>query len=58
MTDELFSDEIKNLENKEREIEAKLASALLVHAKVKLVEPKGIPRSEGKAKRIVDKRQV
>jgi len=57
MTDDLFSDEIKNLEHKEREIEAKLASALLVHAKVKLVEPKGIPRSEGKAKRIVDKRK-
>jgi phenylacetate-CoA ligase len=57
MTDALFSDEIKNLEHKEREIESKLASALLVHAKVKLVEPKGIPRSEGKAKRIVDKRK-
>ena len=57
MTDDLFSDEIKNLEHKEREIESKLASALLVHAKVKLVEPKGIPRSEGKAKRIVDKRK-
>jgi phenylacetate-CoA ligase len=58
MTDALFSDEIKNLEHKEREIESKLASALLVHAKVKLVEPKGIPRSEGKAKRIVDKRKT
>jgi phenylacetate-CoA ligase len=58
MTDDLFSDEVKSLEAKEREIEAKLASALLVHAKVKLVEPKAIPRSEGKAKRIVDKRQV
>jgi phenylacetate-CoA ligase len=58
MTEDLFSDEIKNLESKEREIEAKLSNALLVHAKVKLVEPKGLPRSEGKAKRIVDKRQV
>jgi phenylacetate-CoA ligase len=58
MTDDLFSDEVKSIEAKERELEAKLASALLVHAKVKLVEPKSIPRSEGKAKRIVDKRQV
>ncbi len=58
MTDELFSDEVKSLEAKEREIESKLASALLVHAKVKLVEPKTIPRSEGKAKRIVDKRKI
>jgi phenylacetate-CoA ligase len=58
MTDALFSDEVKTLESKEREIENKLRSALLVHAKVKLVEPKSIPRSEGKAKRIVDKRRL
>ncbi|MBN2369809.1 MAG: phenylacetate--CoA ligase [Vicinamibacteria bacterium] len=58
MTDALFSDEVKTLEAKEREIEAKLRSALLVHARVKLVEPKSIPRSEGKAKRIVDRRQL
>ena len=58
MTDALFSDEVKTLETKEREIENKLRSALLVHAKVKLVEPKSIPRSEGKAKRIVDRRRL
>lgn len=52
----LFSDEIKNLEKTELEIEAALYSALGVHAAVKLVEPKSIPRSEGKAKRIIDRR--
>ncbi|MFW6181246.1 MAG: phenylacetate--CoA ligase family protein [Spirochaetota bacterium] len=52
----LFSDEIKNLEKTERDIETALYSALGLHAAVKLVEPKSIPRSEGKAKRIVDRR--
>ncbi|MCL2219485.1 MAG: phenylacetate--CoA ligase [Chitinispirillia bacterium] len=58
MTEGLFSDELKRLEQKEREIEDKLREALLVHSKVKLVEPKSIPRSEGKAKRIIDKRSI
>jgi phenylacetate-CoA ligase len=56
MNDLLFSDEIKKLEETERTIERELHSELNVHAKVKLVNPKSIPRSEGKAQRIVDKR--
>jgi len=58
MNDRLFSDEIKNLEKFESNIEKELYSALNIHSKVKLVEPKSIPRSEGKAKRIIDKRQL
>jgi phenylacetate-CoA ligase len=58
MNEALFSDEIRNLEGIERKIEEALASALLLHAKVRLVEPKTIPRSEGKAVRIVDKRVI
>lgn len=58
MNEAIFSDEIKNLENMERTIEQKLHSALGVHTKVKLVEPKAIARSEGKAKRIIDKRVI
>jgi phenylacetate-CoA ligase len=58
MNDSLFSDEIKYIEQKEREIEHELRDALLVHSKVKLVEPKSIERSEGKAKRIIDKRNI
>jgi phenylacetate-CoA ligase len=58
MTESLFSDELKRIEQKERQIERKLSEALLVHSKVKLVEPKAIARSEGKAKRIVDKRNI
>jgi phenylacetate-CoA ligase len=58
MTEDLFSDEVKVVERKEREIEAELSSALLIHSKVSLVEPKSIERSEGKAKRIIDKRKI
>ncbi len=58
MNEKLFSDEIKNLEHMERYLEAELHTALGIHAKVKLVEPKSIARSEGKAKRIIDKRRI
>jgi phenylacetate-CoA ligase len=54
----LFSDEIKNLEKTEQNIENELYSALSIHASVKLVEPKSLPRSEGKAKRVVDRRTL
>ncbi|MCK4597568.1 phenylacetate--CoA ligase, partial [bacterium] len=58
MHEKLFSDEIKELERTERKISEALYSTLGIHSRVKLVEPKSIPRSEGKAKRIVDRRQL
>jgi phenylacetate-CoA ligase len=58
MNEALFSDEIRNLERMEKTIEADLYAALNIHTRVRLVEPKSIARSEGKAKRIIDKRQV
>jgi len=58
MNEQLFSDEIKNLEKIEKKIEHELQASLLIHTKVRLVEPKSIQRSEGKAKRIIDKRQL
>jgi phenylacetate-CoA ligase len=54
----IFSDEIKNLELREKQIEKELHEALLISTKVKLVEPKTIARSEGKAKRVIDKRVI
>jgi phenylacetate-CoA ligase len=57
MNDELFSDEIKELEATEKFIERELHSELNIHAKVTLVNPKSIPRSEGKAKRVIDRRK-
>jgi phenylacetate-CoA ligase len=58
MTESLFSDGLKFIEQKEKQIACKLSDALLVHSKVKLVEPKSIVRSEGKSKRIIDKRNI
>jgi phenylacetate-CoA ligase len=54
----IFSDEVKGMERREKEIEHELHEALLISAKVRLVEPKTIARSEGKAKRIIDKRVI
>lgn len=51
-----FSDEIKELEKLTQKISHVLQSALGLAVKVKLVEPKSIQRSEGKAKRVIDKR--
>lgn len=58
VTNGLFSDEIRKLEALERTIRDDIESTLGIHAKVRLVEHKTIQRSEGKAKRVVDKRQL
>ena len=57
MSEALFSDEVKQIEITKKEIAAGLQSALSVHAKVTLVNPHSIARSEGKAKRIIDNRK-
>lgn len=54
---QFFSDEIKKLEDLKRKIRQNIESALGLTATVKLVEPKSIERSEGKAKRVIDKRK-
>lgn len=58
MTPSLFSDEIKVLEDVEKKIKHEIESTLGISAKVRLVEPKSIQRSEGKAKRVIDKRKI
>jgi len=55
--EELFSDEIKVLQALARRIEKEIKENLGVSSRVKLVEPKTIQRSEGKAKRVIDHRQ-
>jgi phenylacetate-CoA ligase len=52
----IFSDEIKNLEKLGRRIEGDIKDYCGVTCRVKLVEPKSIKRSEGKAQRVIDKR--
>jgi len=56
--DQFFSDEIKKLEDLKRKIQHTIESTLGISAKVKLVEPKTIERSEGKSKRVIDKRKL
>ncbi len=50
-------DSVASIENLQNSIQAKLKTALAVGIKVKLVEPKSIPRSTGKAKRVIDLRK-
>jgi phenylacetate-CoA ligase len=53
-----FSDEVRKLQELERKIEKNIKEYLGVSARVKLVEPKTIARSEGKAQRVIDKRKI
>jgi phenylacetate-CoA ligase len=55
---EFFSDEVKSLEGLRNRIEAVMKSKLQIALKVKLVEPKTIERSIGKAKRVIDNRRI
>jgi phenylacetate-CoA ligase len=55
---EFFSDEIKNMEVLRAKIEHLMKSKLQISMKVRLVEPKTIERSIGKAKRVIDKRRL
>lgn len=54
----IFSDEIKVLQSLARSIEKEIKDMLGVTCSVKLVEPKTIQRSEGKAKRVIDNRKL
>ena len=56
MSESFFKDDVKSIEKLEREIVEKLRSTLGIGAKVHLVNPKSIARSEGKAKRVIDNR--
>jgi phenylacetate-CoA ligase len=55
---ELFSDETRGLESLRNRIEHVMKSKLQISLKVKLVEPKTIERSIGKAKRVIDNRKI
>ena len=57
VSENMFSDKVKGLEELGRRIHHKIESILGVSCKVRLVEPKTIERSIGKAKRVIDKRK-
>ncbi|MCL4502258.1 MAG: phenylacetate--CoA ligase, partial [Deltaproteobacteria bacterium] len=54
---DFFQGDHKSLTTLQKRITEALKSALLVTPKVELVEPNTLPRTEGKAQRVVDKRQ-
>ncbi|MFC1769618.1 phenylacetate--CoA ligase family protein [Nitrospirota bacterium] len=58
VSDELFSDEVKVLESLSKRIEKEIKDLLGISSTVKLVEPRTIQRSEGKAQRVTDKRKL
>ena len=58
MTPENFSDSLAKVTSMEKNLVAALKAMLGIYAKVRLVAPKTIARSEGKAVRIIDKRKI
>ena len=58
MSEMLFADDIRSIEAVEKRITSGLRDMLGITAKVHLVNPKTIARSEGKAKRVIDKRKL
>ena len=58
MTPEMFSDTVAVLSQREKELRDALKSMLGIMARVHLVAPKSITRSEGKAVRVIDKRKI
>ena len=58
ISSEVFSDTVRGLSRRAKELSDALKSLLGVNAKVTLLEPNSIPRSEGKAVRVIDKRKI
>jgi phenylacetate-CoA ligase len=58
VSEKIFSDEIRELQKLEKRITKDIKDYLGVTTKVKLVEPKSLERYEGKAQRVVDKREI
>lgn len=56
LTEEMFGDTVAHMENVRKYITDQVKSVVGIASKVSLVAPKSIPRSEGKAKRVIDKR--
>jgi phenylacetate-CoA ligase len=57
VSEDIFAEKINDLEEFESTIENKLYAVTGINIDVKLKEPKTIKRSEGKAKRVIDKRK-
>lgn len=58
VSDKVFSDEMGKMENLEKRLRSEMDSVLGIAARIKLVEPRTIARTEGKAKRVVDRSEL
>ena len=58
VSEDMFSDKIRGLEQLERLIFDEINNTLGISAKIRLVEPKSIERSQGKARRVIDRREL
>ena len=58
MTPEMFTDSVGEIEAKQKALVEGLKSMLGIKAKVSLLAPKSITRSEGKAVRVIDNRKI
>ncbi len=58
MTPEMFTDNVGEITERQKALADGLKSMLGIKAKVSLVAPKSIARSEGKAVRVIDKRKI
>ncbi len=58
MSPEFFTDKLSELTTKEKDVVSDLKSVLGIYAVVKIVDPKSIERSEGKAVRVIDRRNL
>ena len=58
MTQDNFSDNLGKITEMEKSLVAALKAMLGIYTKVRLVAPKSITRSEGKAVRVIDKRKI
>ena len=58
VSEDVFSDEMQKMENLEKRLRSEMDSVLGISARIKLVEPKTIARTEGKAKRVVDRSEL
>ena len=57
-SEKFFSDEVRHMEEVRDRIKSHIEKSLGIRVKLTLVEPKTIPRSIGKAKRVIDKRNI
>ncbi|MEG0546193.1 MAG: phenylacetate--CoA ligase [Oscillospiraceae bacterium] len=58
LSETLFSDSVRGIEQEEKRIKSAMQTTLGIAANIKLVEPRSLPRFEGKAVRVIDNRQI